>query len=65
MEKVKCSGIAEVVLTAPDPDKAREAQEEALVEQFMVAEKVFTRDPLEFEDKDKDKVDDRIDAPAE
>ena len=52
-------------MTAPDPDKGLKAQEEAVVEQFMVAEKVFTRNPLEFEDKDKDNVDDRIDAPAE
>ena len=52
-------------MTSPDPDKGLKAQEEAVVEQFMVAEKVFARDPLDFEDKDKNKIDDRVDSPAE
>jgi len=52
-------------LTTPDPDKALEAQEQAVMEQFIGAEKVFARDPLDFEDKDKNKIDDRVDSPAE
>ena len=49
----------------PDPKNSQEAREEAVVEQFIGAEKVFARDPLDFEDKDKNKIDDRVDSPAE
>lgn len=58
----KCSGIAEVVLTTPDPDRAREAQEEAIMLEFLEARGVFSRDPLDFKDKDKNKIDDRVEG---
>ena len=39
----------------------KKLEEQFIVEQFLDAEKVFARDPLEFIDKDHDKIDDRVD----
>ena len=39
----------------------KKLEEQFIVEQFMDAEKVFARDPLNFIDQDGNKVDDRID----
>ena len=49
------------VLTAPDPDEEQKAREEAAMLEFLEARGVFARDPLDFKDKDKDKIDDRLD----
>jgi hypothetical protein len=49
-------------LTTPDQDKARKAQEEAIMLEFLEAKRVFSRDPLDFKDKDKDQIDDRVEG---
>jgi len=59
---VKCSGRAEGVLTTPDQDKERKAQEEAIMLEFLDAKGVFSRDPMDFKDKDKDRIDDRLEG---
>jgi len=59
---VRCSGRAEGVLTTPDQDKERKAREEAAMLEFLEARAVFARDPLDFEDKDKNKIDDRVEG---
>jgi hypothetical protein len=38
-------------LTTKDQDKGRKAQEEAIMLEFLEARGVFSRDPLDFEDK--------------
>ena len=48
-------------MTAPDPDEEQKAREEAAMLEFLEARGVFARDPLDFKDKDKDKIDDRLD----
>ena len=40
----RCSGLVEVVLTTPDQDKGREAQEEAIMLEFLEARGVFSDD---------------------
>jgi len=49
-------------LTTPDQDKERKAREEAAMLEFLEARAVFARDPLDFEDKDKNKIDDRVEG---
>ena len=49
-------------MTTQDQDKAREAQEEAIMLEFLEAKGVFSRDPLDFKDKDKDQIDDRVEG---
>jgi len=49
-------------LTTPDQDKAREAREEAIMLEFLEAKGVFSRDPLDFKDRDKDQIDDRLEG---
>ena len=49
-------------MTTPDQDKAREAQEEAIMLEFLDAKGVFSRDPLDFKDRDKDQIDDRVEG---
>jgi hypothetical protein len=49
-------------LTTPDPDKDQKAREEAIMLQFLEAKGVFSRDPLDFKDKDKDRIDDRLEG---
>ena len=49
-------------MTTPDQDKARKAQEEAIMLEFLEAKGVFSRDPLDFTDKDKNKIDDRVEG---
>ena len=39
----------------------KKLEEQFIVEQFLDAHQVFARDPLDFIDKDGNKVDDRID----
>lgn len=39
----------------------KKLEEQFVVEQFLDAHQVFARDPLDFIDKDGNKVDDRID----
>lgn len=59
---VRCSGRVEGVLTNPNQDEARKAQEEAIMLEFLEAKGVFSRDPLDFKDKDKNKIDDRLEG---
>ncbi len=59
---VKCSGRVEGVLTTPDQDKERKAQEEAIMLEFLEAKGVFSRDPMDFKDADKDQIDDRLEG---
>jgi len=47
-------------LTTPDQDKERKAREEAIMLEFLEAKGVFSRDPMDFKDADKDKIDDRL-----
>jgi len=49
-------------LTTPDQDKARKAQEEAIMLEFLEARGVFSRDPMDFKDRDKDQIDDRLEG---
>jgi len=49
-------------LTTPDQDKDRKAREEAAMLEFLDAKGVFSRDPLDFKDKDKDRIDDRLEG---
>jgi len=39
----------------------KKLEEQFVVEQFLDARQVFTRDPLEFKDENHNKVDDRLD----
>ena len=59
---VRCSGRVEAVLTTQDLDKERKAREEAAMLEFLDARGVFSRDPLDFRDKDKDRIDDRLEG---
>jgi hypothetical protein len=49
-------------LTTPDQDKERKAREEAIMLEFLEAKGVFSRDPMDFKDKDKDRIDDRLEG---
>ena len=49
-------------MTTPDQDKDRKAREEAIMLEFLEAKGVFSRDPLDFKDKDKNKIDDRVEG---
>jgi hypothetical protein len=49
-------------LTDPDQDEAQKAREEAIMLEFLEARGVFSRDPLDFKDKDKDRIDDRLEG---
>jgi len=49
-------------LTTPDQDKERKAQEEAIMLEFLDAKGVFSRDPMDFKDRDKDQIDDRLEG---
>ena len=40
-------------------------KEQIAIEGFINASKVFSRDPLDFKDKDKDSIDDRAEHPDE
>lgn len=60
--RVKCSGRVEGVLTTPDQDNERKAREEAAMLEFLDAKGVFSRDPMDFKDKDKDRIDDRLEG---
>lgn len=37
----------------------KDLKEQLAVEKFLEADKVFSRDPADFQDKDGDKIDDR------
>jgi len=58
---VRCSGLVKVTLTTPDPDEEQKAREEAAMLEFLEARGVFARDPFDFKDTDKNKIDDRVD----
>ena len=49
-------------MTTPDQDKERKAQEEAIMLEFLDAKGVFSRDPMDFKDRDKDQIDDRLEG---
>ena len=49
-------------MTDPDQDEAQKAREEAIMLEFLEARGVFSRDPLDFKDKDKDRIDDRLEG---
>jgi hypothetical protein len=49
-------------LTTPDQDKEQKAREEAIMLEFLDAKGVFSRDPMDFKDADKDKIDDRVEG---
>lgn len=49
-------------MTTPDQDKDRKAWEEAAMLEFLDAKGVFSRDPLDFKDRDKDRIDDRLEG---
>ena len=49
-------------MTDSDQDKDRKAREEAIMLEFLQAKGVFSRDPMDFKDADKDKIDDRLEG---
>ena len=51
-----------VALTTPDPGEEQRAREEAAMLEFLEARGVFARDPFEFTDKDKNRIDDRVEG---
>ena len=54
-----------VVAILKDPPKETETLGSPLaaVEAFMTAESVVSRDPLDFQDKDSNRIDDRLEKP--
>jgi len=49
-------------LTTPDQDATQKAREEAIMLEFLEAKGVFSWDPMDFKDKDKDRIDDRLEG---
>lgn len=49
-------------MTTPDPDEEQKALEEAAMLAFLESKAIFARDPFDFQDSDKDKIDDRVEG---
>jgi len=45
-----------------DTSDEQKAREEAIMLEFLHAKGVFSRDPMDFKDKDKDRIDDRLEG---
>ena len=43
-------------------EAGEKAREEAIMLEFFDAKGVFSRDPMDFKDADKDKIDDRLEG---
>jgi len=49
-------------LTTPDPGEEQRAREEAAMLEFLEARGVFARDPFDFKDTDKNKIDNWVEG---